>query len=94
MSANDLHSVLSRSRPRQMEEHAAAEKCLVATTADDVTDEVFVTLPEGVNPGHRESVLWRLEFEWNGTDAVPRWPTRGDKGIVLRINTGELWLIY
>lgn len=94
MSANDLHSVLHRSRPRQMEDHAAAEKCLVATTAADETDEVYVTLPESVSPTHRELVLWRLQFEWDGTATVPRWPTRGDRGIVLRINTGELWLIY
>lgn len=96
MAGSDLHDVLRRVRPRSADEAFDAESCIISTTANDTLDNVDVTLPYSEHPARREPVKWRLQFDLDvdGVTVVPRWPVRGKKGIVLQMDTGELWLIY
>lgn len=67
-------------------------KCKIATTANSEDDDVFVTFPNGDDPLKREIVdYWRVGVTGAG---APRFPTRGNIGAVLELDTGELWLIY
>lgn len=79
---------------RQREEDFSAEKALVATTATDAADKVYVTLPNSEAPQLRIQVEWRLGvMEVDGT-VQARYPQRGNRGIVIYDDEGEAWLIY
>lgn len=96
MAGNDLGDVLRRVRSDSADSSFGAESCIVSTTANDTLDAVDVTLPYSEQPSIRHPVVWRLQFDLDGdgVTVIPRWPTRGKKGIVIMMDTGELWLIY
>lgn len=71
-----------------------AEKCIVARTAVDETSRVEVTLPNSEDPLLRIPVQWRVAAEVVGGNLVPRYPIRGDEGIVIYDDEGEAWLIW
>jgi hypothetical protein len=88
-----LNKQLNRLRLEHFES-ITAEKCLVATTATSATDKVEVTLPNSEAPTLRIQVQWRLGVRDVGGTILPRYPQRGNKGIVIYDDEDEAWLIY
>lgn len=70
-----------------------AETCIIANNADDPADEdLFVTLPNSEEPRKRERVhYWQPGINLDGT---VRLPEAQDRGMVIHMDTGELWLIF
>ena len=90
----DLHQFIAQQK-RDAETFISAEYCKIANTVNDPADKVYVTFPNSESPALREEVAyWRVQFDWDGTNATPRWPTRGQKGLAIYMDTGEIWLIY
>ena len=94
MSASDLHHVLHRTATKKINGIIRAERCRVATSADEEDDEVMVTLIHSKRPDIRHPVHWRVQVGLDGADLVPRFPQRGDEGVVIHLDTGELWLLF
>lgn len=89
--ANDLHQVM-RDTELGLETSFGAELCRVANTVEAEDEEVFVTLPNSEAPAKRVPVAeWRLQVAEGGT---ARYPQRGDVGLAIYTDTGEIWLIY
>lgn len=93
---NDLNlAEMIHAAQRAGESTWGAEECRIATTANDTDDTVYVTLPNSEAPQQRVEVsYWSLQVSWNGASLSPRWPTRGDTGLAIFMDTGEVWLIY
>ena len=89
-----MEHVLHRTATQAIHNIIRVEECRVAVSADDVDDEVSVTLTNSKRPDLRHEVHWRLAVGLDGATLVPRFPQRGDYGVVLHMDTGELWLIY
>jgi hypothetical protein len=75
-------------------EDFTAERAVVATTATQASDDVFVTLPNSEAPNLRTQVEWRLAVKDVAGTLHARYPTRGDEGCVFYDDEGQAWLIY
>lgn len=93
--ARDLEEVLMEHH-RLVEGQWAAEMCRIANTAADEGDDVFVTLPNSEVPSERVPVtFWRMTVGLDGDGIlVPRMPVKGQTGVALHMDTGEICLIY
>lgn len=83
-----------KERQLEMSEVITGEKCLVSTTATDADDTVQVTLPNSESPNTRIEVQWRLGVKEIAGTLHPRYPQRGDEGVVFYDDEKEPWLIY
>lgn len=73
-------------------ERSPIRRCRVATTADNENDDVYVTFPFDDEPARREIIdYWNVATSETG---AARYPVRGDVGMVMEMDTGELWLIF
>lgn len=87
----DLYKEMQEDK-REAQDVIVAEKCLIATTATSETDDVYVTFPFSPAPSQQEIIdYWKPGVHGNGS---VRYPTRGDVGAALTLDTGELWLIF
>ena len=88
----DLFRELIQDPERDRRNSFSVEKCKIATTATSIDDDVEVTFPLGDAPMQREPIdFWRPGINDDGS---VRYPTRGEVGMVIELDTGELWLIF
>lgn len=94
MSDLNLEHIIHEAR-RAGEDQITAEECLISNTVNDEDADVWVTLPNSEAPQQRLRVdYWSLQVTWTGAALAPRWPSRGTRGLVIYMDTGEAWLIY
>jgi hypothetical protein len=93
--AQHLDQVL-RGEFDQLEGQFQIETCVIATTATEPGDDVYITLPNGDAPSERVLVtFWRMSVDLDvGGDLVPRFPVRGRQGFALYADTGEVCLLF
>lgn len=94
--ANSDHLLRMAQEGRELAEGMVhAELAIIETTANSLDDVVLVTLPNSEAPYLAEPVAyWRLGVGLDGGDLVPRYPTAGQEGLAIHMDTGEIWLIH
>jgi hypothetical protein len=68
--------------------------CKISNTAEDDTTAVYVTMDSLDNDGPRRRygpVEWRPGIDGSGS---PRFPVRGQKGILLVTTENDAWLMF
>jgi hypothetical protein len=93
--AQHLDQVLEQDLHR-LEGQFQVEMCVIATTATEPGDDVYITLPNGDAPKERVLVaFWRMSVDLDvGGALVPRFPVRGHQGFAVYADTGEICLIF
>jgi hypothetical protein len=80
---------------REAAEQINSEICEIASSPDAEGDTVYVKFPNSEHPDGKVKVdYWRVGVTLVGGVLQPRLPQRGQPGVALHLDTGEIWLIH